>query len=275
MTGASIDPATALEVLEQLDTQLGAIDGDARAVVALRVAEVGTVALTDVTLRDNGVLVPPDDAAGLVVVTGEDVAAGDEVVTIRQLVCVLPDGHEVGLYRAGAEGAARTWRTDADADDEAAALRPRDLASNTARRAFGLPSLVQVPPIADLLARAWLLTVAGEAIERFDAAEGTHEVSVDELLEVAAEPALARLGHGEPTWTDVHRAAVDGTLELGPFTVDPDHATWLDPDGLAQVLDRTVPPTEELLGSLEVMGDDRLLAWVIDWLTARGWYRPS
>lgn len=272
----------ALEVLVDLDAQLGTVDPDARAVVGLRASDDGSVELVDVELRDNGVLEPPEDADGLVVVTAEDVAPdspGDgDVVPLRQLLCVLPDGTEVGVYRLGDEPSLRSWRSDVP-DESAHAVRPRDTTSNTARRAFGLPSLVdRLLPVTELLARAWLLAVAGEALQRFDAPEGPRDVEVEELEEVASQPLLGGLVTDEgdtPTWEDVHRAAVDGRLKLGPFTVDPEHAGWLDPPGLAQVLDRTLPPVEDLLGRLRVVGDDDAMAWAIAWLMARDWYRPD
>jgi hypothetical protein len=278
---APLDPATALEVLEQLRAQLGEVDPEVRAIVALRSTGPGSVELVDVTLHDNRVLEPPADAAGLVVVTGEQVAAaqdGDDVVALQQLVCVLPDGEEVGISIAEEDPDPRRWSTADDPDGVAASLRPRDVASNSARRAFGLPSLVDLPAMTDLLARAWLLAVASEAMRRFDGPDGVLEVTADDLEDVAVRPPLGELpsrGDGLPTWEQVHAAAVAGQLELGTFTVDVDHAAWLDAAGLAQLLDVTVPSTEDLLGSLQVVGDDDLLGWAIGWLAARGWFQPA
>jgi len=223
------------------------------------------------------VLDPPADADGLVVVTTEEVTApgAGEVVLLQQLVCVLRDGNEVGVYRPEGSDELAHWSTT-DPTDDSPALRPRDVASNTARRAFGLPSLVEVPPVTDLLARAWLLAVAGEAVERFDATDGPTDVAPEELEEVAARPPLGPdLPVDDVTWGTLHRAAVAGRLELGPFTADPAHAAWLDTDGFAQLLDRTLPAVEQLLGTLQVVGEDELLAWAIDWLSARAWYRPE
>lgn len=267
-----------VDVLARLDAELGPIDDAVRAIVGLRGEADGSVTLIDVTLAGNGVLTPPSDAGGLVVVTSEEVAHGDDVVPLQQLVAVLPDGREVGVYRVAAGDDVRAWRTDANPDDEAPALRPRDLASNTARRAFGLPSLVEGPmPVEELCARAWLVAVSAEAITRFDAPDGPREVEVEELAAVAVEPVLGGLVPDPeatlPSWSQVHDAAVAGRLELGPFTVDRDHAAWLDAEGLAQVLDRTLPPIEELLGSLRIAGGDDAMAWAIDELLRRDWYR--
>ncbi len=125
-------------------------------------------------LRDDGVLEVPDDALGIVVVTSEDVRLddADEVVPLRQLVAVLPGRHR-GRHRARRRrpDAAHLVDDDADLDGDGAAaegLRPRDVTANTARRALGLPSLAEVPPVEDLLARAWLLQVAEEGLARFD-----------------------------------------------------------------------------------------------------------
>ena len=275
-----LDGSRTLDVLAQLDRELGHISETTRAIVGLRAEPDGTVALIDVDLRDDGVLVPPDDADGLVVVTTEEVAHGEDVVPLQQLVAVLTDGTELGVYRVADGDELRSWRTDGDPDDEAPALRPRDLASNTARRAFGLPSLVEGPmTVSELVARAWLVAVAGEALQRFDAPEGPRDVEVEELLEVAARPLLGGLVSDPdaplPSWDVVHAAAIAGELELGPFTVEPEHARWLDPHGLAQVLDRVLPPVEEMLGSIRIAGSDDAMAWAINELLRRDWYRPD
>jgi hypothetical protein len=277
-----LEPTTALDVLEQLRAQLGEVDPEVRAIVALRSNGPGHVTLVDVTLHDNRILEPPADAAGLVVVTGEQVVAaqdGDEVVALQQLVCVLPDGEEVGISIAEEDPDPRRWSTADDAEGVAASLRPRDVASNSARRAFGLPSLVDLPAMTDLLARAWLLAVASEAMRRFDhRPDGPVEVTPEDLEAVAARPPLGKLTANRdalPTWEQVHAAAVTGQLELGTFTVDVDHAAWLDAPGFAQLLDVTLPSTEDLLGSLQVVGDDDLLGWAIGWLAARGWFQPA
>jgi hypothetical protein len=284
----ALDPGRALEVLEQLRAQLGDVDPEVRAIVALRATGPGSVALVDVTLHENRILEPPDDAAGLVVVTGEQVteaegdpasvpAPTDEVVELRQLVCILPSGDEVGVYTTGDDPEPHRWSITDDPDGTAETLRPRDVASNSARRAFGLPSLVDLPAMTDILARAWLLAIAGEAMRRFDGPEGLQDVTSDDLERLAELPPLGDLPQDPdelPTWEEVHRTAVAGELELGSFTVDVDHAAWLDPAGLAQLLDVTLPPTEELLGSLKVVGDDDLLGWAIGWLAGRGWFQP-
>jgi hypothetical protein len=280
-TARPLRPEQALDVLAQLTRELADVDTATRAIVGLRVGGDGHVELVDVDLRPNGILEVGPDVAGLVVVTAEELAADDEVVEVQQLLCVLPDGTEVGTSRAAGPDAEETvpaWRTDQDPEDAADALRPRDPASNTARRAFGLPSLVdELPPEREVCARAWLLTVATEALQRFDSPDGPHEVEPAELAEVAARELPDALGPDgpTPTWSQLHAAAVDGHLEVGPFSVDREHARWLDPLGLAQVLDRTLPPLEELLGTLQVVGDDDLLGWAIDWLAAREWYEAG
>jgi hypothetical protein len=285
---APLDPGTALDVLEQLRSQLGGVDPEVRAIVALRATGPGSVALADVTLHDNRILEPPEDAAGLVVVTGEQVTAAaegdrepitpDAVVALHQLLCVLPDGEEVGIYTAGEDPEPHRWSTADDPDGLASTLRPRDEASNSARRALGLPSVVDLPPMTDILARAWLLAVSTEALRRFDGPDGLAEVTSEDLEDVAARPPLGHLPASSdslPTWGEVHAAATDGTLELGRFAVDAEHAAWLDPEGLAQLLDVSLPPTEELLGSLQLAGDDDLIGWAIGWLSNRGWIQPS
>lgn len=270
MLVSGLDVATAADVLRQLHDGLGEVDPDARAIVALSRTHTGTVALTDVTLHDNGILELPDLVDGLVVVTAEDVAADGEVLPLRQLVCILPDGREIGLFHTGGEDEPATWTT-ADGDH---GLRPRDLASNTARRALGLPSVVEPVAVTDVLARVWLMRVAEAALARFDAPEGPHEVTVADVRHLADHPPLD-VDDELPTWEQLRVAAVEGRLTLGPFSVDRDHAQWLDDDGFAQLLDRTLPSLESLLGSLEIVGDAQLLAWTIGWLAGRDWYDPA
>lgn len=310
---ARLDGQRSLEVLASLDAQLGDVDPDARALVALTPGASGSLALTAVELRDDGVLEVPEDALGIVVVTSEDVRLddADDVVQLRQLVAILTDGTEAGVVRVGDDPTPRTWSTDedsradtsaevvdehADAGDSGATasgatgaaasaegLRPRDVTANTARRALGLPSLADVPPIEDLLARAWLLLVAEAGLSRFDTPEGPREVEPDEVAHLDGADPLSGLCTGAaddgetartPTWEEVRAAAAAGDLHLANYTVEPTHAAWLDADGFAQVVDRTLPSTEQLLGTLRIVGEDPLVGWAIDHIAARGWGRP-
>jgi hypothetical protein len=276
---ASLDVKVAIETLTQLDRELGRIDPDTRAIVGLRSSTPGTVSLVDVTLRDNGVLHVDDEVAGLIVVTAEEVADDDEVVGLTQLLCILRDGTELGLYRVDGDDEPRIWRTDADPDDAADDLRPRDIASNTARRALGLPSLVEPIDVADIALRTWLVVVASAALRAFDSPDGPVEVSPQDLGAVAERSPLRAVTPGTdrlPTWAEVHRAAIADELDLGGhLTVDPAHARWLDTDAFAQVLDQTLPSTDELLGSLRITGDDDLLAWVIERLASGDDSQPA
>lgn len=295
MTTSQLDGPRALEVLASLDDQLGRVDPDARALVALTPGDTGSVALTPVALREDGVLDVPGDTIGVVVVTSEDVRLddADDVVQLRQLVAILPDGTEAGVVRVGDDATPRTWSTDdpppadtiADAHDDASAhgLRPRDVTANTARRALGLPSLADVPPVEDLLARAWLLLVAEAGLQRFDTPEGPREVEPEEVAHLDGTDPLSGLCTGEeddgaqeriPTWEEVRVAAAAGDLQLASYTVEPSHAAWLDADGFAQVVDRTLPSTEQLLGTLRILGEDPLVGWAIDQIAERGWGRP-
>lgn len=284
MTQPTLDVATAQDVLRQLDAGLADVDPDARAIVGVTLVGEGQVELSDVELGDNGVLVVPDGTAGLVVVTNESVSAtgDDEVVPVRQLVCVLRDGTEVGLAHVGDDPTPRLWRIG---EASAEPLRPRDLATNTARRALGLPSLTTDIPIEDLLSRLWLLQVVQVGLELFDQPEGPVDVSPEELALALAHDPMATLRPDEAcaddrlateiAWEDVRRAAVAGTLELGPYRVDAEHAAWLDADGFAQYVDQTVLSTDEMLGTLHVIGDDDLLGWAIGQLAERDWYTPD
>jgi hypothetical protein len=279
---SSLDGPRTLEVLASLDAQLGPVDPDARALVALTAGDGDNIALTDVALRDDGVLEVPDGTLGVVVVTSEDVRLddADEVLALRQLVAVLPNGEEVGIVRVGDDPTPRTWSSADDAldgDGSAEGLRPRDVTANTARRALGLPSLAEVPPVEDLLARAWLLQVAEAGLTRFDTPEGPREVEPEELAHLDGADPLSGLCTGDgdtervPSWEEVRAAAASGALHLASYTVEPSHAAWLDADGFAQVVDRTLPSTEQLLGTLRIVGEDPLVGWAIDHIAARGW----
>jgi hypothetical protein len=279
---SSLDGPRTLEVLASLDAQLGPVDPDARALVALTAGDGDNIALTDVALRDDGVLEVPDGTLGVVVVTSEDVRLddADEVLALRQLVAVLPSGEEVGIVRVGDDPTPRTWSSADDAldgDGSAEGLRPRDVTANTARRALGLPSLAEVPPVEDLLARAWLLQVAEAGLTRFDTPDGPREVEPEELAHLDGADPLSGLCTGDgdtervPTWEEVRAAAASGALHLASYTVEPSHAAWLDADGFAQVVDRTLPSTEQLLGTLRIVGEDPLVGWAIDHIAARGW----
>ncbi|MTV24782.1 hypothetical protein FTX61_05030 [Nitriliruptoraceae bacterium ZYF776] len=280
MTAPSSPPtlsaADALDVLVQLDAQLGEVDPDRRALVALTRDPGGAVALTEIALRDDGVLEAPDATVGIVVVTSEEVELDgddDEVVTLRQLAAILPDGTEVGVVRIGDDPEPRAWSSAEGAEG----LRPRDVTANTARRALGLPTVAVVPPPSDLLARAWLVAVTEDALSRFDTPVGPRDVTPEELSrheDAAPLPGLVDDDEAAPSWEDLRRAAVAGQLHLGSFTVDPTHAAWLDDTGFAQVLDRTLPPNGELLNTLRIVGEDPLVDWAISHLSERGWELP-
>jgi hypothetical protein len=151
-----------------------------------------------------------------------------------------------------------------------------DVAANTARRAYGLPSAVAtVPSVAELAGRAWLVVVAAEALKRFDGPDGLQDVDPADLREVAGRPLLGGLLDVEgplPTWEELHAHAAAGHLELGPFPVDGGHAAWLDVAGFAQVLDTTLPVAEDLLEQLRITSGDAGLAWAMTWLLERGWH---
>ena len=272
---AAFTPERALDVLLQLEPQLRGVGTDRRAIVGLRAVADDHVELIDVELGDDGVL-DPGGAHGLVVVTTEEVGDDEDVLCLTQLVCILPNGTEVGISRADEAEEARVWRTDRDATDAADDLRPRDVAANTARRAYGLPSAVaEQLSVPELLGRVWLTAVAGEALRRFDGPAGPQDVDVEELRAIAAAPLLGGLATGVapmPIWQQIHTHAMAGRLELGPFTVEPTHAAWLDEAGFAQVLDTTLPLAEDLLEQLRVTTGDQGMAWALSVLLDRGWH---
>ncbi len=275
VVAAAFTPERALDVLLQLEPQLRDVGADRRAIVGLRAVADDHVELVDVDLGDDGVL-DPTGAAGLVVVTSEEVGDDEEVLCLTHVVCVLPDGTEVGISRADDVEEARVWRTDRDATDAAEDLRPRDVAANTARLAYGLPSVVATRiGVPELLGRVWLVAVAGEALRRFDTPDGPTDVEVEDLQTVADAPLLGGLVTGDgplPTWEQIHAHAKAGRLELGPFPVEPTHASWLDEDGFAQVLDTTLPAAEDLLDQLRLTTGDRGMAWALAVLLDRGWH---
>jgi hypothetical protein len=283
---------TVTDVLAQLHDELGAFDPDTRALVALRATGEDTVDLKDVQLAENGVLRADDDVDALVLVTGEmiELTDADEIVPLRQLVAVLRDGEEVGVFRIGGDDDAVYHWSTTEPDGNVETMRPRDVAANAARRALGHPSHTPDIPITELLSRLWLLHVAQLTLERFDA-NGGEPVDVDQLASadtrgpfaaILDDPAYAddeleasRELAAEIAWEDVRQLAVRGDLEIGPYVFDPEHADWLDDAGFAQYFDRTVMSTEEILASLDVMGDSDLVAWAIDELVRRDWRAPS
>lgn len=271
----ALTPERALDVLLQLEPQLRGVNTDRRAIVGLRAVAATQVELIDVDLGADGVL-DPGEADALVVVTTEEVGDDDDVLCLTQLVCVLPDGTEVGISRADDAEDARVWRTDRDAADAAHDLRPRDVAANTARRAFGLPSAVANElSVPELLGRAWLMKVAGEALRRFDAPGGPAEVPVEALRPIARQPLLGGLVAGDgplPTWEQIRAHAVAGHLELGHLPVAASHAAWLDDAGFAQVLDTTLPTAEDLLEQLRVTAGEQGMAWALAFLLDLGWH---
>lgn len=274
---AAIDLDVAVDVLRELESGLGDVDPDTRALVGLTLADDGHVQLTDVELADNGVLTVPEATAGIVVVTGEvvEVDDGTDLVPMLQYVAVLRSGEEAGLVRLADDREFYLWRTDEDIPD-AAALRPRDLTANAARRALGLPSLADPPPVTDLFARVWLLRATSLALELFDQPDGSADVEPDVLEDALAdEGALEFLDETGLTWEVLRERAAAGGFAAGPYRVDAEHAAWLDADGFAQYVDQTVLSTEELLSTLEIVGGDDLVAWAIDELITRGWYRPE
>lgn len=283
---------TATDVLAQLHEQLGDFDPDTRALVALRSTPADTIDLSDVDLADNGVLHVDDDVDGLVVVTGEMITltGSDDVVPLRQLVAVLRGGDEVGVFRIGEDDdAIYRWST-VEPDDNVASMRPRDVAANSARRAFGLASHTDPLPVTELLSRLWLLHIAQVTLELFDANDA-QPVAVDQVEAADTRgpfaPILDDPGYADDeveaarqladqlTWDDVRRLAVRGDFEIGPYSFDAEHADWLDAAGFAQYFDRTVMSADEILASLDVMGDAELVAWAIDELVQRDWRAPS
>lgn len=283
---------TTTDVLVQLHGELGAFDPDTRAMVALRATGADTVDLEEVGFTGNGVLEVDDDIDALVVVTGEmiELIEADEIVPLRQLVAVLRGGEELGVFRIGEDDDSVYRWTTAEPDENVDTMRPRDVAANAARRAFGQPSYTPDIPITELLSRLWLLHIAQVTLEQFDAND-TRPVRVEQVAaadtrgpfasilddpayaddEVAASRELA----ADIDWEDVRQLAVRGEFEIGPYVFDPEHADWLDAAGFAQYFDRTVMSTEEILASLDVMGDSDLVAWAIDELVRRDWRAPS
>lgn len=290
----ALTPETAADVLAQLHGQLGAYDLDTRALVGLRQDEDGTVHLEDVEIADTGVLEVPAETDAVVLVTGEsiDLEDADEPAALRQLVAILRDGPEVGVFRIGDDAddsSAYVWTTESP-DDNVRAMRPRDAASNTARRAMGQPSHTPDLPVTELLSRLWLLHIAQQTLEQFDRNQ-TELVTVDQLAdadlagpfapilndpnypddEIAAAKQLA----ADITWEDVRQLAVRGQFDVGPYEFVPEHADWLDADGFAQHFDQTVMPAREILASLDVMAEPAVTDWAVAQLDARDWLSPS
>lgn len=272
----SIEAAT--DVLTQIHEELGDFDPATRAVVALKATGTSSYELADVQLGDNGVLQVDDEVAGLVLLTGDRVELVDRPgpVALRHAVVVLRDGVEVGLFRLGEEDdTLHRWAsTDpGPGDEDALAMRPREPAANAARRAFGLPSVVDDVPVLELGARVWSVHVAEVALRLFDE-RGAEPVPLQEVVAevLASEPDVDL---AELTWGGARQLAIHGRLAFGPYRFDPEHAAWLDAAGFAQHVIRTVPEPEGFLDTLSVVVDGDLLAWVLAELERRGWTPPA
>lgn len=282
----------AVEVLQQMHVELGDFDPEDRALVGFRVVGEDEVELVDVEIEDNGILEVPDDVAGVILVTGDtiELAGSGETTPIRQLLAVLVNGEEVGVFRLGEEEDLYVWKTTSD-DPQVEDLRPRSMEANMARRALGHRSFVDDVPITEFFARLYLLHLAQLTLELFDAPEGPELVSPSDVEHADAEGPFAvlladdaypddpteaaRQLASELTWEDVRRLAARGDLTVGPYDFDAEHADWLDARGFAQYFDETVMDADEMLGALGTMGDEELVGWALDRLLERDWYSPT
>ena len=266
----------ATDVLAQIHEEMGDFDPDTRALVALAVTGESSFDLTDVQLADNGVLEVGDDVAGILLLTGDRVALADrpDPVAVRHAVVILRDGVEVGMFRLGEDDdTLHRWSNLQPDDEDARFMRPRDAAANVARRAFGLPSLVDDVPVVELVARIWSVHVAQVALRLFDE-RGGQPVP---LAEVAAEVVATEpdIDPAEMSWSGARELAIRGRLSFGPYRFDPEHAAWFDAAGFAQHVLRTVPEPAEFLDTLSVVVDGDVLDWVLAELERRGWTAPE
>ncbi|MBW3620927.1 MAG: hypothetical protein KY461_11825 [Actinobacteria bacterium] len=265
----------ATDVLAQIHDEMGDFDPDTRALVALAVTGESSFDLTDVDLADNGVLEVGDDVAGLLLLTGDRVELVDRAapVAVRHVVVILRDGVEVGMFRLGEDDdTLHRWSNLQPDDEDARVMRPRDPAANVARRAFGLPSLVDDVPVVELVARIWSVHVAQVALRLFDERGGQPVPLPDLTAEVVAtEPDI---DPAEMTWGGARELAIRDRLRFGPYRFDPEHAAWLDAAGFAQHVLRSVPEPAEFLDTLSVVVEGDVLAWVLAELERRGWTAP-
>lgn len=270
----SVDTAT--DVLARIHEELGDFDPDTRAVVALTVTGDSSVDLTGVQLADNGVLEVGDDVAGLIVVSGDRVDLVDRPgpVAVRHAVVILRDGVEVGMFRLGEDDdTLHRWSSLVPDDEDARVMRPRGPAANVARRAFGLPSVVDDVPVTELVARIWSVHVAQVALRLFDERGGQPVPLPDVIAEVlASEPDIDAEGM---TWGTARHLAVTGRLAFGPYRFDPEQAAWFDAAGFAQHVLEVVPEPQEFLDTMAVVVEGDLLDWVVTELERRGWTAGS
>lgn len=266
----SVDTAT--DVLAQVHEELGDFDPDTRALVALTETGSSSLELTDVQLTDTGVLEVDEDVAGLVLVTGDRVELADQPqpVAVRHVVVVLRDGVEVGIFRLGEDdGPLHRWSNLPGDEEDAAVMRPREPAANLARRAFGLPSVVDDVPVTALVARIWAVHVAQVALRLFDEHDG-RPVPLDTVTAevLATEP---QLDVDRLSWEGARHLAMRDRLRFGPYRFGPDQAAWFDAAGFAQHLLEAVPAPEEFLDTLAAVTDGDLEAWALAELDRRGW----
>lgn len=284
MTG-QIPLEVVADVLHEMHTQLGEFDAEARAVVGVRVESEDEATLEDVELSDEGILSVGSDIDAIVVMTGDELELSQtgDLVSIRQLVAILRDGREVGVFKIEEDPNLYVWTTESE-DPNMPALRPRDLSTNTARRAFGLDAYAHDISLTEVLARLWLLHVGQVALELFD--QGVDPVSPEQLedrMDAGPFEELADAADLEDQtdavvafadakdWEDLRQLAAKEGLALGPYELTAGHASWLDAPTFAQHLDETIMTAEELLASLDLMGGDDLVHWALQELGRRGW----
>jgi hypothetical protein len=270
----SVDAAT--DVLAQVHEELGDFDPDTRALVALTQTGGSSLEMTDVRLTDNGVLEVDDEIAGLVLVTGDrvDLAEQPDPVAVRHVVVVLRDGVEVGMFRLGEEDATlHRWSNLPGGEEDATVMRPRERAANLARRAFGLPSVVDDVPVTELVARIWAVHVAQVALRVFDE-HGGKPVPLDTVTAevLATEPDL---DVAQLSWGGARQLAIRDRLRFGPYRFDPDQAAWLDASGFAQHVLEAVPAPEEFLDTLAAVTEGDIEGWALAELERRGWRAPA
>lgn len=285
-----IDLDVVADVLREMHVQLGGFDPAKRAVVAFEILNDDEANIEDVDIAESGIIEAPEQADGLVVLTGDAVEleqTGD-VQSVHQLLAVLRDGREVGVFTIGDDEALYVWTSDST-DPNVEALRPRDRAANSARRALGQASYLGDTeiPIADILGRLWLLHIAQAALPLFDERDDAEPVAVEEILDDALDGPFRGLMHGpeypddpveaarvwgeQVDWEALRSLAADGGLDVGPYTFNAQHAAWLDAAGFAQHLDQTIMTAPEILASLEHMGGPAMVEFALGELKRRGW----
>lgn len=186
----------------------------------------------------------------------------------------------LALDRSGRAEAASLPATAPDAPALALDAVDGGFVVDVARRMLGLPTGGQVPGTQALVITSWLEALLHTAADPATAAQArrwSQVAALHPLVDPADDRpptpgALARLTRASAqrwTWERLHRAAVDGSVELTGLSAS--EAAWMDPPFFARWMLSVHRPVTELLDDLSLFMDGPTLALVQCTVEAVGW----